>query len=119
MSRIFISYRRDDSAGYAGRLYERLSERFGQGKIFMHITIKPGLDFVEVIEKAVGSCDVLIALIGRQWLTITDATGTAGWITRKTLCAWKLRLLLGETFGWSPCWCRARPCPVQQICQMH
>jgi formylglycine-generating enzyme required for sulfatase activity len=76
MSRIFISYRRDDSAGYAGRLYDRLSERFGQGQIFMDIdTIEPGLDFVEVIEKAVGSCDVLIALIGRQWLTITDATG--------------------------------------------
>jgi len=75
MSRIFISYRRDDSAGYAGRLYDRLSERFGQGQIFMDITIEPGLDFVEVIEKAVGSCDVLIALIGRQWLTVTDATG--------------------------------------------
>jgi len=76
MSRIFISYRRDDSAGYAGRLYDRLSERFGQGQIFMDIdTIEPGLDFVEVIEKAVGSCGVLIALIGRQWLTITDATG--------------------------------------------
>ncbi|HXW01419.1 MAG TPA: SUMF1/EgtB/PvdO family nonheme iron enzyme, partial [Anaerolineae bacterium] len=38
-------------------------------------TIEPGLDFVEVIEKAVGSCDVLIAVIGRQWLTVTDATG--------------------------------------------
>jgi len=37
MSRIFISYRRDDSAGYAGRLYDRLSERFGQGKILMDI----------------------------------------------------------------------------------
>jgi formylglycine-generating enzyme required for sulfatase activity len=76
MSRIFISYRRDDSAGYAGRLYDRLSERFGQGQIFMNIaTIEFGLDFVEVIEKAVGSCDVLIALIGRQWLATTDAAG--------------------------------------------
>jgi len=76
MSRIFISYRRDDSAGYAGRLYDRLSQRFGGDQIFMDIdTIEPGLDFVEVIEKAVGSCDVLIALIGRQWLTIADATG--------------------------------------------
>jgi formylglycine-generating enzyme required for sulfatase activity len=57
-------------------LYDRLSQRFGGDQIFMDIdTIEPGLDFVEVIEKAVGSCDVLIALIGRQWLTITDATG--------------------------------------------
>jgi glycine cleavage system H protein len=76
MSRIFISYRRDDSAGYAGRLYDRLSDRFGEDQIFMDIdTIEPGLDFVEVIEEAVGSCDALIALIGKQWLTITDATG--------------------------------------------
>jgi hypothetical protein len=76
MSRIFISYRREDSAGYAGRLYERLSKRFGGDDVFMDITtVEPGLDFVEVIEKAVGSCDVLIALIGRQWLTVTDATG--------------------------------------------
>ena len=38
-------------------------------------TIEPGVDFVETIEKAVGSCDVLIALIGKQWLTITDPAG--------------------------------------------
>lgn len=38
-------------------------------------TIEPGLDFVEVIEQAVGSCDVLIALIGKQWLTVSDAKG--------------------------------------------
>ena len=76
MSRMFISYRSDDSAGYAGRLYDRLSQHFGEDQIFMDIdTIEPGLDFVEVIEKAVGSCDVLIALIGRRWLTITDADG--------------------------------------------
>jgi len=76
MSRIFISYRRDDSAGYAGRLYDRFTQHFGPEQIFMDIdTIEPGLDFVEVIEEAVGSCDVLIALIGRQWLTITDDTG--------------------------------------------
>jgi hypothetical protein len=76
MSRIFISYRRADSAGYAGRLYDRLSQRFGQDRIFIDIdTIEPGLDFVEVIEEAVGSCDVLIVLIGSEWLTITDATG--------------------------------------------
>jgi formylglycine-generating enzyme required for sulfatase activity len=76
MSRIFISYRRADSAGYAGRLYDRLSQRVGQDRIFMDIdTIEPGLDFVQVIEEAVGSCDALIVLIGRQWLTVTDATG--------------------------------------------
>jgi hypothetical protein len=74
-SNIFINYRRDDTAGYAGRLFDRLSERFGD-RVFMDVDyIDPGLDFVEVIEKAVGSCDVLIVMIGKQWLTITDKHG--------------------------------------------
>ena len=76
MARIFISYRRDDSGGWAGRLYDRLSQHFGRDNVFMDIdAIEPGLDFVEVIEQAVGSCDALIALIGKQWLTITDDAG--------------------------------------------
>jgi hypothetical protein len=76
MSRIFISYRRDDSAGYAGRLYDRLAAHFEPENVFMDIdAIEPGLDFVEVIEQAVGSCDVLIALIGKQWLAIKDGQG--------------------------------------------
>jgi formylglycine-generating enzyme required for sulfatase activity len=76
VARIFISYRRDDSGGWAGRLYDRLSEHFGRENVFMDIdTIEPGLDFMEVIEQAVGSCDALVALIGKQWLTITDAAG--------------------------------------------
>jgi tetratricopeptide (TPR) repeat protein len=76
MARIFISYRREDSGGWAGRLYDRLSQHFGDEHVFMDIdAIEPGLDFVEVIQQAVLSCDVLIALIGRQWLKVTDATG--------------------------------------------
>jgi tetratricopeptide (TPR) repeat protein len=76
MARIFLSYRREDSGGWAGRLYDRLSQHFGDEHIFMDIdTIEPGLDFVEVIQHAVQSCDVLLALIGRQWLTVADATG--------------------------------------------
>ena len=73
---IFINYRHVDGAPHAGRLHDWLSNRFGKDQIFLDIyTIELGLDFVEVIEKAVGSCDVLIAIIGKQWLTITDATG--------------------------------------------
>src|SRR5688572_32701738 len=69
-SGIFVSYRREDSAGHAGRLFDRLVEHFGRGRIFMDIdTIEPGEDFVTVIENAVSSCDVLIAVIGRSWLS--------------------------------------------------
>ena len=74
-SGIFVSYRREDTAGHAGRLFDRLVEHFGRDRIFMDIdTIEPGEDFVTVIENAVGSCDVLIAMIGRNWLT-TSGTG--------------------------------------------
>ncbi|KAA3655135.1 MAG: TIR domain-containing protein [Proteobacteria bacterium] len=76
MNGIFISYRRDDSAGYAGRLYDRLAAHFGAGRVFMDVEgIEPGTDFVDAIEGAVASCRVLIVLIGDEWLTATDASG--------------------------------------------
>ncbi len=74
--RIFISYRRDETAYPAGWLYDRLAQHFGAGQIFKDVdSIELGDDFVQVITRAVGSCDVLLALIGEQWLTITDAQG--------------------------------------------
>lgn len=76
MSGIFISYRRDDSAAYAGRLYDRLESHFGHDHIFMDIDhIEPGEDFIEVIQKKLGAVDVAIVMIGKQWLDITDSTG--------------------------------------------
>ena len=74
--RIFISYRRADSAGYAGRIYARLTAHFGEDAVFMDVdTIEAGVDFVEVLQNAVQSCDVLVALIGRSWLNIKDEAG--------------------------------------------
>lgn len=76
MSKIFISYRRDDSAGYAGRIYDRLASHFGEDNIFMDIdTMGPGVDFVEEIDRAVASCDVFIAVMGKQWIDIRDGEG--------------------------------------------
>jgi hypothetical protein len=74
--RIFISYRREETAYAAGWLYDRLADRYGGGQIFKDVdSIQLGDDFVEVITRAVGSCDVLLALVGDQWLTITDEDG--------------------------------------------
>ena len=74
--RIFISYRREDSAFPAGWLYDRLCARFGSDYVFKDVdSIDPGDDFLRVIEDAVGSCQVLLALIGDHWLDITDPTG--------------------------------------------
>jgi hypothetical protein len=74
--RIFISYRREETAYPAGWLYDRLAGHFGGGQVFKDVdSIQLGDDFVEVITRAVGSCDVLVALIGGEWLTMTDAHG--------------------------------------------
>lgn len=74
--RIFISYRREENGWPARQLYEVLSERFGEERVFKDVdSIEPGDDFVERIQSAVTSCHVLLALIGRNWVAITDANG--------------------------------------------
>src|SRR5829696_9011375 len=74
--RIFISYRRQETAWPAGRLYDVLVEHFPVEQVFKDVyNIDPGDEFPERIAAAVASCDVLLALIGPQWLTITDENG--------------------------------------------
>ena len=73
---IFMSYRRDDSAASAGRLYDHLKGHFASNHIFMDVdNLDAGIDFVEAIGESVGSCDVLIAVIGERWLISSDEEG--------------------------------------------
>jgi tetratricopeptide (TPR) repeat protein len=73
---IFISYRREDASYPAGRLYDNLHNRFPQNEIFMDVdSIKPGIDFIETIEERVGACDVLVAVIGKRWLSAANEEG--------------------------------------------
>jgi TIR domain len=74
--RIFISYRRQEAGGHAGRLSDRLIKHFSRAQIFQDIdSIQPGDDFAEAIADAVASCQVLLAVIGDQWLNIEDSEG--------------------------------------------
>ncbi|MCB1909699.1 MAG: toll/interleukin-1 receptor domain-containing protein [Rhodocyclaceae bacterium] len=76
MSAIFISYRREDTEGHAGRLFEGLRARFGEDSVFMDVVaIEPGVDFRQVIDAKITKCDVLLALIGRQWLSAAGDDG--------------------------------------------
>jgi TIR domain len=76
MSGIFISYRREDSAPYAGRLYDRLCTHFGADQVFMDVDdIPPGADFAAHIDAKVGSCDAMVVVIGKDWLTARNADG--------------------------------------------
>jgi hypothetical protein len=69
-ARIFISYRREDTAAYAAHLYESLASRFGRAAVFRDVeTIAPGEAFAEVIESVMATTTAVIVLIGRRWLT--------------------------------------------------
>lgn len=74
--KIFISYRRSDSADVTGRIYDRLIEQFGKSAIFKDVdSIPPGIDFREHLGKAVAKCKIFLVVIGDQWLEVTDAKG--------------------------------------------
>jgi hypothetical protein len=76
MTSLFISYRRDDGAGHAGRLYDRLSARFGSEQVFIdHYDLAPGQDFPSAIESSLARADVVLALIGPRWIDARDARG--------------------------------------------
>lgn len=76
MGKIFISYRRADSEYVVGRLYNDLCKAYGRENIFEDVDSIPlGVDFRGEISKVVHSCDILIALIGENWHTITDDSG--------------------------------------------
>jgi hypothetical protein len=65
---VFISYRRDDSGGHVGRLYDALSAHFGRQRLFFDIDhIAPGQDFVQVLENSLGRSSVLLVVIGKRW----------------------------------------------------
>ena len=77
MSGLFISYRRDDAAGHAGRLFDHLSRTFGADEVFMDVDdIQRGDTFADTLTERLQQADVLLAVIGPRWLTLADAAGT-------------------------------------------
>jgi len=73
--KIFISYRREDSAGYAGRVRDRLVDKLGKS-IFMDVDNIPlGTNFVKALQDEVGTCSALLAVIGKDWLDVRDKNG--------------------------------------------
>lgn len=76
MRSVFISYRRGDSDGTAGRLYDRFEAKFGKDKVFFDVSdIEAGEAFAEAIEEKLASCSVFIAVIGQNWLKAADQYG--------------------------------------------
>ncbi len=76
MSSIFISYRREDAEGQAGRLYRDLTTEFGSDSVFMDVAaIQFGRDFRTAIDQSLSSCGAFLSIIGKNWLAANDASG--------------------------------------------
>jgi hypothetical protein len=76
-AKVFLCYRRDDSAGYAGRVQDRLAQEFGRDLLFMDVDAIPlGVNFATVLRNEVAKCEVLLAVIGPHWLDARDEAGT-------------------------------------------
>jgi len=97
--KIFISYRRNDSFGIAGRLMDTLSNYFGDGRVFRDIEgIEGGANFEEVLSETVGSADAVIVLIGPNWLNMTDEQGQrrldnpSDWVSHEIAAALQKKL---------------------------
>jgi hypothetical protein len=74
---IYISYRRSESAAYAGRLFDHLSRHFGRGSVFMDVQggIRRGQEFARAIDSALNACDAVLVLIGKGWASCTEKDG--------------------------------------------
>ena len=76
MAGVFISYRRADSAGWTGRIYDRLTDRLGPDRVFVDVeTIRPGQDFTAAIKETLSRVDGLVVVIGPGWLDSLDDEG--------------------------------------------
>jgi TIR domain len=75
--KLFISYRRDETPVSAAWLYEVLVERFGEPNVFMDLKLKPGENFVKRISEVVGSCHILLLVMGPRWADPEDGEGAA------------------------------------------
>jgi hypothetical protein len=76
LGQIFISYRRSDTSGHAGRLRDRLRAHFGEDVVFQDVdNIPDGEEFAKVIERALDSCKVALVVIGRNWVNAQSTRG--------------------------------------------
>jgi hypothetical protein len=77
--KIFISYRREDAPADARGLCERLSRVYGASNVFMDVDrLTAGQRFEQELDRALGKCDVLIAVIGSRWMALLDEYAQQG-----------------------------------------
>jgi hypothetical protein len=96
--RVFISYRRDDTAAAAGRVYDRLKRLFGAGNVFFDVSaIGGGEDFERRILSEIDRSDVVLVFIGHKWLEVTDSEGRPRLFAEDDYVRAEIRAALGRT----------------------
>jgi hypothetical protein len=112
---IFVSYRRQESSYVAGRLYDRFVDHFGSSRVFMDVdTIEPGVDFAEAISHAVAFCDVLLAIIGPNWLMAVDKQGRRRLEDQNDIVRIEIESALARNVRVIPILVEDAPMPMQQ-----
>jgi len=119
MSGIFVSYRREDSAGWTGRLADSLKEHFGPESIFMDIDgIELGTDFTVALHKALESCKIVLAMIGPEWATLTTSQADLGLRTHRLGASGNRHSPEAKDSGLFPSWWVERRSPRWIFSQM-
>jgi hypothetical protein len=127
MPGLFISYRRDDSQGFAGRLADDLEQILGPHRVFSDVEIPAGSDFTEVLNRAIAGCDALLVVLGRRWAG--DATAHApsrlfdpgDWVRAEIESAFAQRkvvvpVLVGQATMPAP---QTLPAPLQRLTRLQ
>jgi hypothetical protein len=110
--RIFISYRRDDAAGEAGRLADHMNRRFGRGQVFLDIdTIDPGTDFVKVLQSSLRETAAVLVVIGQRWVAAADSAGARRLENAKDFVRLEVEESLGRDIPVVPVLVQGAPMP--------
>lgn len=102
MAGVFVSYRRDDSQGFAGRLADDLTDILGDEAVFRDIEIPVGSDFTDVLHRAIAASDALLVVIGRGWVQ----RGPGGYGDRLFEPTDWVRTEIGRRSHSASTWCR-------------
>lgn len=115
MGAIFVSYRRGDSEGQARALFNELAELVGKNSVFMDVdSIALGRDFRQVLQERLGSCDLMLALIGPDWLEIKDASGNRRLENPTDFVRQEIAAALGRNIPVTPVLLRGAHMPVPE-----
>jgi hypothetical protein len=118
MPQLFMSYRRADSGGHTGRLYDRLAAEFGSDHVIIDVdSIELGLDFAKQIDDFVSSCDALLAIIGPSWLTSKGEDGSARLEDPTTSSGSRSRPHCSAMSESSRCWSATPRCRSPRSCR--